>query len=259
MIQNNSTVFDSSAASPFGMVALSIHRGRHIYSRDLGVSGKASCRVFLTPHEKNLEDIAAGEGAQEIGTTIGVLSADPDWNQSHFCSISNKRLMQTLGQSDEHYFTNSTYNVPWLRFPTFQPIAMDRRLQEARMLDWEQSRASITILALIELGFSSETVGRLDIPLADLVKAGEVKGWFPLSMTMTQGLSVDEKDAKGPSVFLHMQWQPPRNDLSDTEYWHLCEKVQREILDSSRRQHSRPLSLVENSIGAVNTAFGKSC
>lgn len=260
-------------ARPFGIAAIAIHSGRNLFSKDLGVSGKTYCTVFFSSGESDFDangrpDLTRSiQPPQEIGGTTAIVSADPDWNQLHFCTRENKRLMQTLRQTDHYFSEHDNEAMPWLLFPVFQPIhgGSQKNRDDKRsnnLLGWESSGATVSVLVQLGLGFP-ETLGKVTFSVARLVREGEIKGWFPITDMNSNSDETPSQVSHGaqsriPSIFIHLKWKLKTANLPEDEYRELSKRVQKQIWEAGRKDQGRSFTLVENSIGAVNTAFGTS-
>lgn len=257
-----------------GTISISVGGGRALVSRDLGIPGKVSCSIFFDPvrmaspevRSKIMETDKAAESTHLVGTTQGVLSADPEWNETHFPSIENTRLRQLLRQADELYTTNgSEVSSPILHFPVLQPFEVKsrRRDESGRYLDgivkgWETSVGAIVVRVQLAIGFD-QILGEVVVPISQIINRREVKGWFQVLDTGTKNLApVPDDSASGlPHIHVIMKWNPPEHleGHEDAER-EISYAVQEELVRSSQLSRHRQFDIVGTSIGAVNTALG---
>jgi hypothetical protein len=259
---------------PVGTISVSIGRGRSLVSRDLGLPGKASCTVLYDPlrlasleaRPRILEYDKAAESSHLVGTTSGVLSADPEWNDVHLPSAENMRLGQVLRQADDFYPVDGPeVTLPALSFPVLQPFEIKgrRRDESGRYLDavlkiWEKSTGAIVVQVQLAIGFD-QVLGEVVIPVAQIVNKGELDGWFQVLEAGTRNLATVEEDAAAdiPRIKLLIKWNPPRSleGHEDTER-EISYAIQEELVRSSQISKQTQFDLVGTSIGAVNTALG---
>lgn len=266
---------------PVGTIGASIHGGRGLFSRDLGIPGMASCTVLYDPlrfasdtdlRSKVLEHDKAAESLHNIGCTTPLLSADPEWNDVHFPSVENMRLRQLLRHVDDFFADRpqmSSTGSKTLVFPVLQPFEIKgrRRDESGRLLDgilkdWETSTGAIVLQVRLSLGFD-QILGEVVVPLSQLVAKGEIDGWFQVLEVGTKNLApvlqVEPGDTSMdlPRIHATLNWNPPENkwDNEETQV-EISYAIQEELIRSSQISKQAQFDLVGTSIGAVNTALG---
>ena len=259
---------------PVGTVSVSVGRGRSLVSRDLGIPGKVSCTVIFDPlrlasseaRSRILEFDRAADSNHEVGTTAGILSADPEWKDAYVASAESMRLGQILRKADDFYSADGPH-VPLstLSFPVLQPFELKgrRRDEAGRYLDavikgWEKSTGAVVVQVQLALGFD-QVLGEVVVPISQLVNKGEFDGWFQVLEAGTKNLAPVEQDADVdiPRIRISMKWNPPKplEGREDTER-EISFAIQEELVRSSQIAKQTQFDLVGTSIGAVNTALG---
>ncbi|KAG7364259.1 hypothetical protein IV203_037461 [Nitzschia inconspicua] len=280
---------------PKGMLTVAVTKGRSLLSKDLGISGSVSCRVYFDQSryadEKTRERlIRADKSAStplEIGSTPSIYTAYPDWNEM-VESTTNKRLKQLFPNSDLNFFNESSSadgnedaRLQELTFPVLQPfeIVSSGRDEKGRFIDgslnpWNTSKGAIVVQVkfqdfLNNLPGFDHSLGEVVFPFADLVEKRQVKGWFKILDVGTKlTVPLDDLDLDGeqldgtngpPRVFLHLKWTAPSDSLgtdTDESERELSYVIQEELVRSSLLSKETKFDLVGSSIGAVNTALG---
>ncbi len=264
---------------PVGTMSVSIHRGHGLFSRDLGIPGKASCTVLYDPlrfatdpeiRSKVLEHDKSAESLHNVGCTAAVLSADPEWKDIHFPSAENMRLRQLLRHADDFFADRPELSSPSLVFPILQPFEVKgrRRDESGRLLDgalkgWEKSTSAIVLQIRLAIGFD-QVLGEVVVPLSQLVAKGEISGWFQVLEAGTRNLApipqVDSGDANTdfPRIHISLKWNPPEDIAAHEEsQLEISYAIQEELIRSSQISKQAQFDLVGTSIGAVNTALGE--
>ena len=265
---------------PVGTISISIHNGRGLFSRDLGIPGKASCTVLYDPlrfatdtdlRSKVLEHDKAAESFHNIGCTTPLLAADPEWNDIHFPSVENMRLQQLLRHAED-FFADRPHmsSSKTLVFPVLQPFEVKgrRRDESGRLLDgalkdWETSTGAIVLQVRLALGFD-QVLGEVVVPLSQLIAQGEIDGWFQVLEVGTKNLAPISQMEPGdasidlPRIHASLKWNPPDSTLDhDDTQREVSFAIQEELIRSSQISKQAQFDLVGTSIGAVNTALGK--
>lgn len=278
---------------PKGMLTVAVTKGRSLLSKDLGISGRVSCRVFFDQaryadgkgREKILREDKSAASPLEIGYTPTMNSAYPDWNEMVESTI-NKRLKQLTPSSDQSFFRQSsqeTYDdvshLQELTFPILQPFeastsARDEkgRLKDGSLRPWHTSKGAIVITVkfqdfLNNLPGFDHSLGEIVFPFAELVKNRQIEGWFKMMDAGTNVIvPLDDFDLDGeqldgnsgpPRIHLRMKWTPPSDSFgTDESEKELSYAIQEELVRSSLLLKESKFDLVETSIGAVNTALG---
>lgn len=280
---------------PIGIVSVSVSRGRDLISRDLGIAGKVSCRVFWdgTRYAEDTERkdiIAADKSAEvplEIGSTPTLYTTNPDWNEM-LESTATKRLKQLIPSAESDFFQSSseTYyseKVMDLSFPVLQPFDLTGqhkdvkgRLVDGTLQPWESSKGAIVMQIIFQdflnnLPGFDHTLGEVVFPFSELIANGEINGWFQIvdvgSMMIIplDAADVDEETICGisqtvPRIYLHLKWTPPVPTFETVQYndseRETSVAVQEELVRSSTLFKEQTFDLVGSSIGAVNTALG---
>eukprot|EP00934_Nitzschia_sp_Nitz4_P002896 Nitzschia sp. Nitz4//scaffold4_size323378//155410//158685//NITZ4_000662-RA/size323378-processed-gene-0.354-mRNA-1//-1//CDS//3329553405//2886//frame0 len=212
------------AGWPMGLISVQVSQGRDLVSRDLGIPGQASCDVFFDPLHKATPEMReqilkydnASEIPHELGSTSGVLSADPEW-EVHQYSPESRRLRQLLQQ--EHVFFDENNMLPnSLVFPVLQPMELtSRRLdglgryKDGVLKGWGSSLGAIIIKVRLGLAGFDQVLGEVVCPLSELVAHGEYRGWYRVdNETASRNTRAQEIiDADGPRILVAMKWLPP--------------------------------------------------
>jgi hypothetical protein len=280
---------------PKGLLTVAVMKGRCLLSKDLGISGRVSCRIFVDQaryaDEKTRESIVRADKSasapQEIGSTQILYTAHPDWKEM-VESTTNKRLKQLIPTSDRHSFNkvnpgNSSDDacLRELTFPVLQPfeITGSGKDEKGRFVDgslkpWRTSKGAIVIQVKFQDFLNSlpgfdHSLGEVVFPFADLVRNKEVKGWFKvLDIGISLTVPLDDLDLEGeqldgptgpPRLYLLLKWTPPSDSTgtgTDESEKELSYVIQEELVRSSLLSKENKFDLVGSSIGAVNTALG---
>lgn len=264
---------------PVGTISVSIHKGRGLFSRDLGIPGKASCTVMYDPlrfatdpevRSKVLERDKAAESMHNIGCTAALLSADPEWNDTHYPSNENMRLRQLLRHAQEFSADRSELSSPTLIFPVLQPFEIKgrRRDESGRLLDgelkgWETSTGAIVLQIRLAIGFD-QVLGDVVVPLSQLVTKRDINGWFQVLEPGTRNsaplpqVEPGDSNIDIPRIQVSLKWNPPEDIVDHEETQReISYAIQEELIRSTQISKQAQFDLVGTSIGAVNTALGK--
>lgn len=278
---------------PRGIVSVTVSNGRDLLSRDLGIAGKVSCRIFwdstrYADDTTRKEIIVADKSAEvplEIGCTPTLYTANPDWSEM-VESTATKRLKQLIPSPQSCFFESpfetDADRLEELSFPVLQPfhITGRQRDEKSRLVDgklkqWESSKGAIVMQINFEdflntLPGFGHTLGEVVFPFSELVSNQEVKGWFQIldvgsdTVIPLDATDVDEEAICGitqtvPRIYLHLKWSPPlptsETSPNDSER-EISYAVQEELVRSITLSKEQKFDLVGSSIGAVNTAIG---
>lgn len=281
---------------PRGTLHVTVSKGRNLISRDFGIAGTVSCSVYWDAlrfaddgtKKKLVKSDKAAKSPIEIGSTSSIYTANPDWAEM-IESVDTKRLKQILPSSEKEFFdcddlldTAAGEERKYLGFPILQPFEIkgasrdDKgRFKDGELKAWESSKGAIIMQVkfqdfLNNLPGFDQFLGEVACPFSELIKNGEIKGWFQLlDVGTTMIVPCDDYDLEGngtldgttgpPRIYLHLKWTPPAsNSISDPEESEreVSYVIQEELVRSSALSKSRKFDLVGSSIGAVNTAFG---
>jgi hypothetical protein len=227
------------------------------------------------------------ESQHEIGFTDAQYSADPEWDKV-FESSESMRLHQ-LVPSEVGFFEASArvHDIRELHFPILQPIATrsQRKDLSGRFLDsylkpWGTSPGAVVIQVrfqdfLNNLPGFDHVLGEVVFPFSKLTMAGEVSGWFQVLDVGTtvntrvdrlvgqsgEGAELDDTAARdqAPCIFVSLQWDPPTKDSeADETDREISNAIQEELVRSSLITRQNKFDFLGSSLGAVNTALGRS-
>lgn len=255
------------------MVSVSVPR----VSRDLGIPGRTSCRIFYDPlrfasskvRSKILECDKSAQSLHELGATSGILSADPEWHGGHIASVENMRLQQLFRRADDFFADGPELSSPLLTFPVLQPFEVKgrRRDNSGRFLDgilkdWDTSPGAVVLQIRLAIGFD-QVLGEVVVPLTQIVAKGEIKGWFQILEAGTKNvapilqLENDDSEIDVPRIQINLKWAPPAGSAGHEETQRETSvAVQEELVRSSQLSKQVQFDLVGSSIDAMNTALG---
>lgn len=303
-----------SVYRPIGRLHISVLRGRNIRSRDLGLLGSAGSRIYWDPlkyceNKKKRESLisidSSMSASHEIAKTNFQYSANPVWDEIYE-SDETKRLQQLIPSSHGEFFANhpddtgdSMSSLPKAKsqtaasciFPVLQPIKVSKRRhgsahgsesEDQSVVDldkWESASSAVVVEVrfqdvLNKLPGFDDVLGEVALPVAQIIKNGEIRGWFrvvdPDSVSdsvvtddtvprITGVEATIQQEQAHPEVYLEIKWIPPesRGDNIDSER-EASVVIAEEMIRSASQAQKSGLDLMGSSIGAFNTVAGLS-
>jgi hypothetical protein len=281
--QAQNVTIDYSIHRPIGLIRVSVVAGKNMRSPELGLPGNVGCRIYWDPtrymsskrKEASTAIDRAAKSPHDIGTTYYVYSINPEWDQI-IPSFGMKRL-RLLFPRDGIFFDSSAGNTSQeIDFPVLQPFK--KLKDETCVLEpWTKSGGAIVVEVkfndvLSVIPGSEYSMGEVSVPLVDIVRKGEIRGWFPVidaesglftsqtRHTEQNGNNFDDPASFVPQVFLKFVWSPPETKTeseleTEKEASHV---IQEEMVKSALLHQQQKLSIVGSSIGAFNTVRGLS-
>ena len=279
---------------PVGTIDVSVQRGKDLISLDFGLPGSTGCQIYWDPVRFADEttkglltkiDISA-KSKHEIGFTDAVYGADPVWSD-HNESTELKRLKQLLPNDGDFFEASPTSKKRAnISFPILQPFHVVKstaddtnNLLDASLSPWDTSPGAIVVEVrfldiLNNLPGFNDVLGEVAIPFSSLVENGEIRGWYQVLQVGTtrviRGVGGNEgedesSEADRPQrgvpmqqIYLSLKWRPPRTIIDPSPGEREASfAIQEEFIRSSIISRRNRIDLVETSIGALNTALGK--
>ena len=274
---------------PFGRVRVAVHRGKNLYSRELGLPGNTAVRVYwssirLADDKEQQEIISYDQSAKtihDIGYTDPIYKSDPVWGDMRE-SNETRRLHQLLPSEGDFFQRDDTLEkLPEIDFPILQPfkaykssMGEDGVYSKASLLPWTSSKGAIVVEIRFQdilntLPGSEDVLGEVVVPFSKLFESRKISGWFqvmgagskelvPLSSSNEKGPRASEVE-RIPQVYLSLEWNGPQTSngtANENELETSC-MIQEELLRSSAlAKDTNVTDLIETSIGAFNTALG---
>jgi C2 domain len=275
---------DRSLHRPLGRILISVAKGRHLRSRDLGLPGSVGCSIFWDPQrycesEDEVNRLTMYDkmlmSHHDIGSTDFVYSSNPNWeclNQS----LDSQHLHQMINPEVERIIDGQETKADkiTLEFPLLQPFQeiLDgsnfiRNIDENLSLaPWTELPGAI----VVQVKFSDvvnkfpgfeDVLGEVVIPISKIIEKQEFRGWFQvLEMGSKHVVRCDENDgAESPRIFLDLRWKnpnPARNYvLADFER-EASIVVAEERIRAAQRNSVKRKDIVGSSIGALSTIRG---
>lgn len=298
---------------PIGRLNVAVHRGRNIRSRDLGLAGRAGCFISWVPfrfceNEKKMASLIAVDASlsasHDIGKSNFHYSTNPIWDKVYE-SEETKRLRQLIPSRGE-FFGEAIDTVRSMLetneedpascvFPVLQPIKVTKRRkgsnhgngdgdQIVELDSWESTQAAVVVEVrfqdvLNKLPGFDDVLGEVSFPLSQIIKDGDIRGWFPVvdpgaeleffspvgdncpdrSTSADTATETAQLEPTYPEVYLELKWIPPepRDDNIDSER-EASVVVAEEMIRSASQAKSTRIDLMGTSIGAFNTVTGLS-
>lgn len=203
---------------PIGRVSISVTKGQHIRSRELGLAGNVGCRVYLDPvrfaNEKQKEKLInidkSAKTIHEIGSTEYKFKTNPLWESIH-ASEECRRLKQVLPHHGYFFETEEELSKEsGCDFPVLQPFRRvddedgdNPRFINAALDPWRTSTAGVVFQVRFKdilnmLPGSDHIFGEIALPLATVVEQKEISGWFQVLEVGTKDyVKVDERPMMG--------------------------------------------------------------
>ena len=206
-----------STFRPIGRLNISVQRGRNIRSRDLGLPGSAGCRIYWDPlrychNEKTKASTIAIDSSMsashDIGSSSFQYSASPNW-EKFLESEETKRLQQLIpnqgeffaSQTESHADTESSLSKTNKQtsavcvFPILHPLKVSKQRHDSshdelsgektlvELDTWESTPSAIVVEVrfqdvLNKLPGFDDILGEVSLPLSQIIKIGEIRGWF---------------------------------------------------------------------------------
>jgi hypothetical protein len=242
---------------PIGSIDVAVLRGKHLRSRELGLTGKIGCQIYWDPVRYGNEstkkattslDKAAASNHQ-IGSTDSHYTAEPVWDEIHD-SDESRRLKQLLPSKGD--FFESSQDITdsrALQFPILQPFKVmkssmndSNRYLNGRLEPWATSPGAVVFEVrfqdiLNSLPGFDDVLGEVAIPFSKLAEAGEISGWFKVLEVGVTRVAPGEDEAlikpspaapsgenadsvagnETPQIFLALKWTPPDTTTEPTE------------------------------------------
>ena len=287
LAQNENGNISYEIYRPIGQLRLCVVKGRNIRSPELGLPGNVGCNIRWNPtllfdeiQKKQTIEIDESAGTtHEIGSTNFVYSINPVWGQMEE-SDESKRLNLLIPTDQGAFFDLATKSdeCEMIKFPVLQPLG--KRGDRHCLVPWESSGAAI----VVEVQFtdllniipgSDYSVGDFAILFKDIVRNGNISGWYDINIAGQGGSStactkpevLDQAGAKRenspsdnkPQIYVKATWTPleEQNIALDTTR-EASHAIQEEFVRSAllmQRQAER-LGIIGSSIGALNSVRG---
>lgn len=280
-IQAENGIGNYDVHRPVGLVTVTVVKGRNIRSPELGLPGNVGCRVFWDPtrfmsekqKKKAIEIDESSNATHDIGATNFVYAMNPSWDRMH-ASEGGKRLKLLMPSQGTFFDEFSQLEKKSVDFPVLQPIGISGDLQVLE--PWDSCSAAIVVEAqffdlLNVIPGSEYSVGEVVVPFREVVKRGEVSGWYNISGSEQpvssrpdncgNQVAPDISKNDSPQLFLTVRWEPPPESTSDSFLETEREAsyaIQEEMVRSAHlsRQQKEKFSLLVSSVGAFNSVRG---
>jgi hypothetical protein len=188
------------------------------------------------------------------------------------------------------FFESRVEQCDSLRFPVLQPLLLRTPRKnslgvyvDTQLTRWTESPAAIVIRVRFQdflntLPGFEQTLGEVVFPFEKVVEAGKITGWFEVlrvgSCDVSPCLLEDEIEQtkeqpaedvsmsiRPPLIFATLKWIPPQADEGleiDQSERLASHSIQQEFVRATALSRDRKSDFLESSLGAVNTALGRS-
>lgn len=259
-----SVVVDYSLHRPVGQVQLTLNAGRNMVSPEHGLPGGVCCHVIWDPvrlldekERKRWQKVDEAALSTEIARTSVVYSTAPNWDVLELSALVS-RLQQVLSNNKELSAAPAAKNC--VAFPVLQPFKDESSGLQLR--PWEQSRGAIVIQVRFSevvqlLPGSDYLIDEICIPLTELLKKGQIIGWFKVVNRDSTNKLVRATDDDGThQLHFELRWMAPMDGSVQGRTIEESVFIQEELVRAARLNRQQKPSFLGSSLSAIDTMRG---
>lgn len=274
---------DRSLHRPLGAIQISIRKGRHLKSRELGLPGSVGCHVLWHPlrycqNDEKSKELSSTDKVlkahHDIGDTNYLFTTNPDWEtMKESEDLTRLQQLVPIQRAENETFLEHA-DTERLEFPVLQPIRRHAIKQDetddvrnnafASVAQWSDTVGAIVVQVkfadVINMlpGFEN-ILGEVVIPVSKLIRKGEYEGWFQVvEVGATHYVRCAEDSAsEAPRIYIQLRWRQPTHaeEIPDTER-EASIVVAEEMMRAAAKNSRNKLDIIGSSIGALNTVRG---
>ena len=209
---------DYSIHRPFGLLEISVLRGRNMRSPELGLPGNVGCKISWDSsrfEKRGTKGTKVSLESFEIASTQFLPGMNPDWKLLNETPVV-KRLKRLVPRGDSYFEESRDQSDGWkevVELPLLQPLRTIG--SDYHALDpWILSRGALSIKVLFQdiislMPGSEYELGEILVPFSTIIEKGSISQWYTLSSVDTD--KSKDSDSQRAELYVETRWRPPES------------------------------------------------